>query len=156
MNPIIRGCCKVQSMIGRQQASAFPLSMTSDENPSRPADTAFFDLRMAALQTVLEAFFSKLEIQQPTRPRISKQDTILYLKLSKRSNNKNETYLNNTIVNVSASLPLFSHATHKSSLISALNQARLCDPGCHSDGKAMGTALTASRIVKSKWPSVQF
>jgi hypothetical protein len=134
-----------------------PLSMTSDESPFQPADTTSFGLlRMATmLQDILKHFFGKPEIEQPIWPRISEQDTPL-LELIEALKERTEMYLGGTIVNVSTSFPVFFNATHKASLTAALTQASLHDPGCHLDGNAMGTALTASRIARSNCPQSNF
>jgi hypothetical protein len=134
-----------------------PLSITSDGSSFQPVDTTSFGiLRMAAtLQDILKRFFGKLEIEQPIWPRISEQDTPL-LGLIEALKERTETYLGGTIVNVSASFPVFFNATHKASLTTALTQAGLHDPGCHPDGNVMGTALTASRVAQSNCPQSNF
>jgi hypothetical protein len=123
--------------------------MTSDKSSFQPADTTSFDLlRMAAaLQDILKRFFGKFEIEQPIWSRISEQYTPL-LELIEAVKEQTETYLGGTTVNVSASPPVFFNATHKASLTTALTRTDLHDLGCHSDGNAMGTALTASNEKK--------
>lgn len=139
--------------VGTTADFSMPLRMTSDENSFQPADTTSFGLlRMAAaLQDVLKRFFGKLEIEQPIWPRISEQDAPL-LELIEALKERTEMYLGGTIVNISASFPVFFNATHKASLTSALTQADLHDPGCHLDGNAMGTALAAFRVAQSNCP----
>jgi len=134
-----------------------PLSMTSDESSVQPADTTSFDLlrTAATLQDILQRFFGKLEIEQPIWLRISEQHTPL-LELIEVLKERTETYLDGTIVNISASFPVFFNTTHKASLTTALTQADLDDPGCHPDGNAMGTALTASRVAQSHCPRSNF
>ena len=134
-----------------------PLRMTSDESSFQPAGTTSFGLlRMAVtLQDILKHIFGKLETEQPIRPRISEQDTPL-LELIEALKERTEMYLGGTIINVSTSFPVFFNATHKASLTTALTQAALHDPGCHLDGYAMGTALTASRVAQSNCPQSNF
>lgn len=131
-----------------------PLSMTSDKGSYQPADTTSFGLlRVAAmLQDVFKGFF---EIEQTTWPRISEQDAPL-LELVEALKERTETHLGGTIVNISASFPVFFNATHKASLTTALTQAGLHDSGCHPDGNAMGTALTASSVAHSNCPRSNF
>jgi hypothetical protein len=134
-----------------------PLRMASDESSFQPADTTSFGLlRMAVmLQDILKHFFGALETEQPIWPRISEQDTPL-LELIEALKERTEMYLGGTIVNVSTSFPVFFNATHKASLTTALTQAALHDPGCHLNGYAMGTALTASRVAQSNCPQSNF